>query len=176
MHILGALLAVLGAVAIILWRLNQAADAARGAAEAVGEARGLLRGFLWRRKANKNPLDLIEDPREAAAAMLVAIAQDDGALTAREEADIIALMAKAFAIEGKLAQDLLAHARFVTKEGGDLSSVLRRLTRPIQARCTLDERRDLVAMLRSIAGSAAEGETSEARAIRSVEDRLIRQQ
>lgn len=175
MHIIGALLAILGVVAIILWRLNQAAEVARNATDAIGEAQGLWRRFLWRRKANKHPLDLIEDPREAAAAMMVSIAQEDGALTAREEADIIAQMAKTFAIEGKLAQDLLAQARFATKDGGDLSSVLRRLTRPIQAKCTPDERRELMAMLRAIAGPAAQGETSEGRAIRSVEERLLQQ-
>ena len=45
----------------------------------------LFRRWRWRRKVNVNPIDLIEDPREAAGVIMVAVAQADGRLTAAEQ-------------------------------------------------------------------------------------------
>lgn len=46
--------------------------------------RGMFRGRASRRKANQNPLDLIADPREAAACMMVVVAKSDGNMTDAE--------------------------------------------------------------------------------------------
>ena len=68
MSILMGLLALMGTLGVILWRLNAAADAAKGLVETADDARGLFRRWKWRSKLAENPLDLIQDPREAAAA------------------------------------------------------------------------------------------------------------
>ena len=84
MHILAILGAVLGVVLFMLFRMQQAANAARDIADAADEARGFFRRWGWRRKQATNPLDTIDDAREAAAAMMVATAQSDGSITERE--------------------------------------------------------------------------------------------
>src|SRR5262245_38196752 len=90
MHILLALLAAAGAIGIILWRLHMATEAARGLTQAAEEAHGLFRRWKWRRKLAQDPLDLIQDRREAAVAMMIAVAQSDGAVTERERRTILA--------------------------------------------------------------------------------------
>src|SRR5262245_13155503 len=89
MHILVAIVSVLGVIGVVLWRLHMAAEAAKGLAETASDARGLFRRWRWQRKLASNPLDLIEDPREAAVAMMVAVAQSDGAMTDRERQVIV---------------------------------------------------------------------------------------
>jgi hypothetical protein len=45
MHILFGILSVLGIVIMILWRINQAADAARGAGDTAAEAHSFFEGW-----------------------------------------------------------------------------------------------------------------------------------
>jgi uncharacterized membrane protein YebE (DUF533 family) len=96
MHILAALGAVLAVLVIVLFRMQQAANAARDIADVANDARGLFRRWSWRRKHAKHPLDTIDDARETAAAMMVAIAQSDGSITERERTAITAEMTKRF--------------------------------------------------------------------------------
>jgi uncharacterized membrane protein YebE (DUF533 family) len=96
MHILGGLLAVLGGLVFVLWRMQQAANSTRDIADAANEAHSLFRRWGWRRKLAKNPLDTVTDSREAAAAMMVAAAQYDGSLTERERVAILAACSKYF--------------------------------------------------------------------------------
>ena len=69
MAILLALLGAIAAVAVLLWRLHIASAVARDAIEVADDARSFLRRLGWSRKARRHPLDLVEDPREAAAAI-----------------------------------------------------------------------------------------------------------
>lgn len=153
MHILLALLGAAATIGMILWRLNAAADAAKGLAETAGEARGLFRRWSWQRKFAGHPLDLIEDPREAAAALMVAIAQSDGAMTEAEQHTILAEMQRSFAASPQTAAELLAHARFLTREIVDPCTAVSRLSKVIVAKTTPDERADLIRMLEAVAST-----------------------
>jgi hypothetical protein len=66
MHILAILGAVLGVLLFVLFRMQQAANAARDIADVADEARGLFRRWGWRRKHLAHPLDAVDDAREAA--------------------------------------------------------------------------------------------------------------
>ena len=84
MHILGILAAVLGVLVLILFRMQQAANAARDIVDVADDARSFFRRWGWRRRQVKHPLDTVDDPREAAAVMMVATAQSDGSISERE--------------------------------------------------------------------------------------------
>ena len=56
MSIIMALLAALGGVGALLWRLNNAADATRNIAEAAGDISNMKRRWSWRRKAGVDPM------------------------------------------------------------------------------------------------------------------------
>jgi uncharacterized tellurite resistance protein B-like protein len=151
MHVLAILGAALGVALLVLFRMQQAAHAARDIADAADEARGFFRRLGWRRKHARNPLDTIDDAREAAAAMMVATAQSDGSITERERAAITAEMAKRFGATQQQAEELLARARWLVQDRTDAGEVFRRLTPLIQRTCGPTERSDLIEMLGTVA-------------------------
>jgi uncharacterized tellurite resistance protein B-like protein len=159
MHILAALGAVLGVLLFVLFRMQQAANAARDVADAANEARGFFRRWAWRRKHAGHPLDTIDDAREAAAAMMVATAQSDGAITERERQAITAQMCERFGATPAQATELLARARWLVKDGTDPGEVYRRLTPLILRTCGRTERSDLIEMLSKVAD--ADGKVDE---------------
>jgi uncharacterized tellurite resistance protein B-like protein len=143
----------------VLLRMQQATHAARDIADAADEARGLFRRWGWRRKQLRNPLDGVDDAREAAAAMMVAVAQADGAITERERTAIAAEMGKHFGATPQQADALTARARWLVQDRTDAGEVFRRLTPLVLRTCGPQERSDLIAMLKSI--RAADGGTDE---------------
>jgi len=151
MHILAAIGAVLGVLIFVLFRMQQAANAARDIADAADEARGLFRRWGWRRKLAKNPIDTVEDAREAAAAMMVAAAQSDGSITERERSAITAVMVERFGATQAQADELLARGRWLVQDRTDAAEVFRRLAPLIKRSCGPTERSDLIDMLRAVA-------------------------
>jgi len=146
-----AILGGLGAVALVLWRIKMAADATRDIVEAADVARKYVRRTRWksRRKAGR-PAEP-DNPRAAAAAMMAAVAEADGALTEAETSAILEEMTTRFKLAAGDAEALLAEGRWLSKDAGDLSSFLRRMEPPIRAACTEQERRELLAMLATVA-------------------------
>jgi uncharacterized tellurite resistance protein B-like protein len=151
MHILVAVVSVLGIIGIILWRLHMAAEAAKGLVETANDARGLFRRWRWQRKLASNPLDLIADPREAAVAMMVAVAQSDGAMTDRERQVILAELVARIGATEQQAEELLAHGRWLTRDVRDIDHCLDKLAPLIKRQCSPDQNRDVLEMLYSVA-------------------------
>ncbi|MEZ5775758.1 MAG: TerB family tellurite resistance protein [Hyphomicrobiaceae bacterium] len=174
MAILLALLGAIAAVAVLLWRLHIASAVARDAIEVADDARSFLRRLGWSRKARRHPLDLVEDPREAAAAMMVALAMYDGPLTAVEHAAISGELVDNLAVTSREAEILLQRGRWLAGQGGDLGQTLRRLTRPMQKHLNAHERRELIAMLHIAAGPGAAPDTVPGHAIKRLEDMLLK--
>jgi uncharacterized membrane protein YebE (DUF533 family) len=116
MHVLAAIGAALGVALFFLWRMQQASNAARDVANAADEVHGFFRRWSWRRKANVHPLDLVEDPREAATAMMVIVAQTDGALTDKERGAILAQVSEHFGATSRQADELLARGRWLVQQ------------------------------------------------------------
>jgi hypothetical protein len=133
MHILVAIVSLLGIIGVILWRLHMATEAAKGLAETASDARGLVRRWRWQRKLARNPLDLIQDPREAAVAMMVAVAQSDGAMTDRERQVIVTELVARIGATERQAEELLAHGRWLTREVHDIDYCFDKLAPLISA-------------------------------------------
>lgn len=150
MGILAGIVALMGAIVFALVRLNAAADAAKGLAETAGEAHGLFRRWSWRRKLAPDQIAMIDDARLAAAVMLVAAAQSDGALTGNEQSWIIAECRSNLGLTHTQAVELFAHARFIAKDVRSLDDCFRRLTPLIKKSCRPSERADLIRMLQGV--------------------------
>ena len=159
MPILLALIAALGTIGVILWRLNSAASAARDLADTAQDLAGLSRRWRWRRKATADQLSLVDDPRMAAVAMMCAIAQSDGAMTAAERVTILRMAVEKFGCTGKVAEEMLVYGRFLVRETHDPENCFRRLTPLLQAKCGPKERLELLEMLRAVA--ATDGPTGD---------------
>jgi uncharacterized tellurite resistance protein B-like protein len=151
MHILVAIVSILGIIGVILWRLHMATEAAKGLAETASDARGLVRRWRWQRKLARNPLDLIQDPREAAVAMMVAVAQSDGAMTDRERQVIVTELVARIGATERQAEELLAHGRWLTREVHDIDYCFDKLAPLIKRQCSPEQHHDVLEMLYSVA-------------------------
>lgn len=128
MHILAMLAAVLGAIGVILWRLRSAADATRDLVDAANEAQGFFRRRSWQKKLLKTNIDAVQDSREAAVAMMVALAQSDGAMTERERDTIIFSIVKHLGASSAQAGEFLAYGRWLVKDINDVSTCFKKMT------------------------------------------------
>ena len=153
MHILAAIVTALGIIGVILWRLHMATEAAKGLAETANDAHGLFRRWRWQRRLARNPLDLAQDPREAAVAMMVAVAQSDGAMTDREQQVIKAELVARIGATERQAEELLAHGRWLTRDVRDVDYCFDKLTPLIKRQCSPDQNRDVLKMLYSVANA-----------------------
>lgn len=175
MHILAALVGIIGAVGVFLWRLNSAAEAAKGLAESADGIRGQLRRRQWAKKAEADPLKLVDDPRVAAAAMLIALAQSDGAITEAEQNAILTGIAESFDIDAKLAAELFAHARWTVRDVLDLDTCFRKLAPIILKTCGTREIEQLLDMANAVARAGGTPGDVERLAIERLQRTLRRQ-
>jgi len=98
-----------------------------------------------------------DDPRVAMAAMMYAVATEDGPLTSEQERRILSQLISKVRLEPDLARTCLAGGkRLAGGLGGDLNSRLHQLVAPIEAKCSPEEKRDVIDMLRLIAGPSAQ--------------------
>lgn len=96
-------------------------------------------------------LSAIDDHRVAAAAMMVATAEHDGAMTEQEETIIIEQTMSQFAIDETTALKLLKYAQAAVRKVDDLDLCLQTLAPTIGDQCTPDECDDLLEILADIA-------------------------
>ncbi|NNE82587.1 MAG: hypothetical protein HKN28_01315 [Alphaproteobacteria bacterium] len=151
MPILLGILAGVGAIIIFIIRTNAAAQAARELGEAAAEAKGFLRRKRWKSQTNTDQIRNIEDPRLSAAVMMCALAKSDDDLSAREVSTIVDLLRENLELSPAEADEMLAQARRMTRDMGDLGTILRRATPPIQAGCTPEQKSELLEMLTTVA-------------------------
>lgn len=175
MHIVGLLLGLAATIGVILWRLNNAAEAAKGLAQTADDVGGMVRRARWRRKAGRDPLDLVDDSRIAAAAMMVATAQSDGAMTAAERTVILhEIMTTLGASSLQTAEEVLAQARWLVRDYNDLGNCLRKLMPVIQRKCGPAEKTDLARMLDAVADADGPARDNERDTLARLRRELVR--
>lgn len=98
-----------------------------------------------------------EDPRVAVAAMLHAVASEHGPMAYESEQQILSLLTTRLGMDRQLAKMCLSSGRRLDlKQRGALNARLHRMVAPIERNCTLEQRRDVVDMLRVVAGANAD--------------------
>ena len=172
MHILLSVLGVAGTLAILIWRIRLAAEVTGTLFDAAVDLRLFARRILWRRKVNRDLFKTIEDPREAAGAMMAAVAQYDGVLSEREHQSIIDQMVLRFGCAEKVAEEFLVRGRWHVRDSKNLGGTLRRLAPAINQACTPDERQILIAMLLEVANADGEPNRTDINAIASLSRRI----
>ena len=159
MHILLGILGFIGGLAMLLWRIKMASDAAKDIASTANDAKNYMRKRRWQKKAAVDPIKDINDPREAAATILAALASYDAAISESEETVILQEIKSAFQTSNDVAIELLAHGRWLSKDAGDLNAFISRLLPPIVRHCSQKEKHDLLGMMERVAsanGSASD--------------------
>jgi hypothetical protein len=132
MHILLGLLTLLVAIGVWAWRLRMARQGLDVAADVARTVANAPRRMAFRYKAGKGGLDLIEDPREAAAIMMMQVAlARGGKLTPRQSDVIEAEIREHFEYTPGEAEDLAAHAAWVAQTCPPAKDTMTRLSRMI---------------------------------------------
>ena len=75
MHIVILILGILTTIGIWSWRIQMARRGAKVAMDAARTLTNAPRRFAFKYKAGRNGISLIEDPREAAAVMMMEVAR-----------------------------------------------------------------------------------------------------
>jgi hypothetical protein len=99
----------------------------------------------------------INDPRIAVAAMLYAVATEHAPLTAEQERRIESLLTLRMELDPDAARACLTGGRRIARRlRGDLNSRLHQLLGPVEQRCSVEEKQDVIDMLQFIAGPHAQ--------------------
>ncbi|WP_321490406.1 hypothetical protein [uncultured Hyphomonas sp.] len=158
MHILLFFLSVLVAIGVWSWRIRMAREGLREAGKIAKTAINMPRKLAFRYRAGQGGLSLIEDPREAAAIMMMEVARARGGpLTERQTASIDSEIMHHFKFSKDEADALTAHAAWVTNSAPPPGETMRKLSQLIVSSSVLGPKEivDLDAMLVSV--SEAEG-------------------
>lgn len=153
MHIALAILGALGAIGIIVWRISLAIQGARVIGEAAGEVANLPRKMRFRSKANRKGLAMVDDPREAAAILLLGAARAGGEVTLEDKTAIRAEVARRFEMSDGEAEELLARAAWVSSALHNPEDGIARMTQLIAQRLSARELGELAAMLEVVAAT-----------------------
>ncbi|GAB4392613.1 MAG: hypothetical protein Tsb0032_08940 [Kiloniellaceae bacterium] len=151
MHFVLAIAGIAAVVGIWLWRAHTAARAAGELMESADDIRAALRRFGYRRKANVNPLDGIDDSRLAAAGILAAFANMDGGLGRAEIAAIARECGAAFHCDATEAEQIGAYGRWLIQQSANMDEAVRRLARNLEGKLTEAEKDQLMEMVERVA-------------------------
>ncbi len=127
MHILLGLLGIATFIAVWYYRLKMLRGAAEDGMKAAETLANLPRKMRFRKMALKGGLDVVDDPREAAAIMMLQVAEARGAVTATQEAAIRAEIMQHFDFNEADAEQLLRQAGWLSR-GSDPHASIRRMT------------------------------------------------
>jgi hypothetical protein len=146
MHIVLAVVAVLGAAAFWWYRIKYMSEAAGEVADAVGRVQGSLKRGKLRKKAALSPITAIDDPVTAAATVITAIAAEgiavSDALERRVRDEI-----RPIAASDKQLDEAVIYAKWASDQVADVPTVIDKTTLLLKPRLTDDEKHELVAML-----------------------------
>lgn len=158
MHIIAGIIAILTTAIIWWWRMRNASNAAIDVIDAANDTRLFVRRLGWRRKRG-NPIDAINDPRQAAAGILVLAAQVDGAISQAEQGMILTSFTKHFACNAAEAEEFMAFGRWIIGYGKTLDECQRRLLKKIKELGGAEALADLSGMVEAV-GKADTGQVS----------------
>ena len=128
MHILVALIGILGFIAVWYYRLKMLRDAANDGRKAIETVANLPRKMRFKNKSGKGGLSVVDDPREAAAILMLEIAQARGTLTEKQEASIRGEIMHHFEFSEGAANELISQAGWLSRNAGASHVVMSKMT------------------------------------------------
>jgi len=149
MHILLAILGGLGTLAFILYRIGMFSQGARDLVDTAEQAHGAWRRHKFRQPAERPALATEEDPRAPAAAVAVSIVGRPGQIGAEQEEALRNEFETVLQVED--SEDLLAYARWLTKDTVDPNTVSARLAELFNTQLGHREKHELIDMVSRLA-------------------------
>lgn len=149
MHIIAIIVSIFGGLIYFIIRAGRVAQAGRELGELAGDALGAARRAKFRRSATQSPLEHLSDPREAAVALMVAVARTEGDLTVAQSQTIERMATDRLGFDD--SSEILAHARWLTHDLVDPGHVVHRVMPLLVQKCDDEQRADIVSMLTEVA-------------------------
>lgn len=142
MHSLIGFLSILSFAVFLIWRVTGTVNALHQTGNIIGDLASQLRRWSFRRKAEPKPLSSIEDPREAALVLMVAIMKDRGALTEEQLQDLENWAENRLQFSN--GEEMVARARWHARPFCESGAVLYRLAKPLAQSCNGAQRADVI--------------------------------
>jgi uncharacterized membrane protein len=143
------LLGVIAGAGFWWWRLKAMGEAASEIHDAAGRVIGKYKRHKFRQKVEGATLTAVSDPVAAAIIMMMAIAQEDRPLDDETEA---AIQREALETMGQSSPtEVMIFSKWVAANVADANDVSYAYRKLWSDNLTMDERRDLVAMVQRIA-------------------------
>lgn len=157
MHIILALLAIVGGFLFWYYRILAAKEAAQDVADVAGDIRLTIRRLMNRRKYDVHPADCVDDPRLAASGLIVSVATMDAPLSQSEIDALVKAGQATFNVTEREALDIVSYGRWVAGECNNHDEAVRKLARRISKLAGPEAGPDLVRMIEEVA--TADGNT-----------------
>ncbi len=129
MPFLLGLIAIVGTIVYWMYRARNVSDTALELVDAANDVRLAARRFGFRRKANKHPADIIEDPNIAIAAIGDAFIELDGFPTHEDKQALTISVAKTCGVSARDAADLVVLGRWIVGQCNGPLPAIDRLSR-----------------------------------------------
>ena len=170
MHVLLAILGVLGALAFWWYRMKYISDAANEVIDTAERVRGAYRRRKFRNKSEGSVLTAIDDPVTAAAAIMVSVAQQEGPISSSTE-DLIKKHIASIAGDHDVEEEFV-FAKWVGENVVDPNNISMKLASVWTSTLNRDERQALLDMVRQVASSENEPSAIQLDAIERLSERL----
>ena len=145
MHIVLAVVGLIGAAAFWWYRLKYMSDAANEAVDAVGRVQGHFRRGKLRKKSALAPISAIDDPVIAAATIMAAIAAEDTVLSPDLEAGV---RQQLLTIEdADKVEEAIIYANWASSQVADVTHVIDIAGKFLASKLDDNEKQELVDMV-----------------------------
>jgi hypothetical protein len=153
MHIVLAVLAILGGGAFWWYRMKHMAGAASEINDVAGRVWGKYKRYMFRKKAEASPIEAVKDPVAAAVVMMIAMVKEESQLTPLAEQEIEKEAVAVMKVED--TTELMTFAKCVANHAQDANSVSMRYSKLWANVMNRDERIELVEMVERSAAAVA---------------------
>lgn len=127
MHIIAIIVGAIGFILVWYWRLKQLGNVAKDGQKVLESVANLPRKMRFKQRSGKGGLDVVDDPREAATIIMLEVAQARSALTAKQSQIIRGHIMRLFEFDAADAEELVAQAAWLSRDGGATHIVVRKM-------------------------------------------------
>ena len=171
MQIVVAILGAIAAISSYWFTVRRIGNTVGKAFDAAERPPRTCLGRLFSSKASESPITAIDDPRTAAVVMAVAIAGGQRGLNDAQTAELYRVMRDILQVDDP--EEEFTFARWVAREVPDANSISLRLSTLWNGVLNLDERRQLVELVRDVASAGNKLTQLQADAIDRLKARLV---
>ena len=151
MHIILGLTALVTALVVIWMRIRAAREIGGEVIDAADDLRANVRRLMYRRKHDKHPADVVDDPRLAASGIAVAVATMDAPISQQEIESLTRLSREIFEVSEREALDIVSFGRWVAGQCNTNHEAVRRLVKVVANKAGPDAGPDLIRMITEVA-------------------------